>query len=40
MESCAGKTYKEITKIFLDAKGDTAEHRKIDAKWRQIGSSL
>lgn len=40
MESCVGKTHKEITKIFLAAHGDTADIRKIDAKWRAIGSKI
>jgi hypothetical protein len=40
MESCVGKSYREITEIFLNKHGWTPDNRKIDAKWRRIGSSL
>ena len=38
MESCVGKTHNEISKIFFAKHGDTHETRKIDAKWRKLGS--
>lgn len=37
MEPCMGKTYAEITKIFLARHGDNPEARRIDAKWRKLG---
>jgi len=38
MESCVGKTHKEITKIFLAKHGAMADAIKIGAKWRKIGA--
>ena len=40
MESCVGKTYDEIWKIFSAKHGQNLETKRIHNKWKEIGAQV
>lgn len=38
MESCVGKSYDEIWKIYSAKHGDTSETRRLHIKWKELAA--
>lgn len=40
MQTCVGKTYGEIWRIYSEKHGDTRETREIHLKWKRLAAEV